>query len=132
MPSQSEPDRPAQARRDLDVEISFLEGVIRRDPNYVEALQILGDAYTQRGDYELGLKIDQRLAQLRPDDNLVLYNLACSLALTRQTDEAFHALERAVSLGYKDAAWLQKDADLKLLRADPRFEKLVQKLSPRK
>ena len=37
-----------QEQRDLDVEISFLEGIVRRDSDYVEALQILGDAYTRR------------------------------------------------------------------------------------
>ena len=29
-------------KRDLDVEISFLEGLTKRDPKYVEALQLLG------------------------------------------------------------------------------------------
>jgi len=29
--------------RELDVKITFMEGVVRRDPRYVEALQILGD-----------------------------------------------------------------------------------------
>jgi tetratricopeptide (TPR) repeat protein len=132
MPFPTEPDRAAQSRRDLDVEISFLEGVIRRDPNYVEALQILGDAYTKRGDYERGLEIDRRLAALCPNDSLVLYNLACSLALTHQKDEAFRALERAIALGYRDVRWLQRDDDLKPLRDDPRFEKLIQKLSAKK
>ena len=37
--------------RELDVKISFLEGLVRRDPQYVEALQMLGDHYTQRGKY---------------------------------------------------------------------------------
>ena len=36
-------------QRDLDTKIGFIEGLVRRDPNYVEALQILGDHYTQRG-----------------------------------------------------------------------------------
>jgi tetratricopeptide (TPR) repeat protein len=130
MSSPAEPHKNySQTCRDLDVEISFLEGLLQRDPNYIEALQILGDAYTKRGDYEKGLNIDQRLAALRPDDPLVLYNLACSLALTGQTDEAFRALERAITLGYNDAAWLKRDSDLKSLRNDPRFAALLQKLS---
>ena len=32
-----------QQARDLDIEIGFLEGVVQRDRNYVEALQLLGD-----------------------------------------------------------------------------------------
>ncbi|MBU6402407.1 MAG: hypothetical protein KGS61_18975, partial [Verrucomicrobia bacterium] len=47
-----------QEQRDLDLEIQFLEGVVRRDPQYVDALQILGDDYTRRGRFTDGLEID--------------------------------------------------------------------------
>ena len=57
-----------QEQRDLDIEIDFLEGVLKRDRRYVEALQLLGDDYTRRGRYEDGLKVDRRLARLCPDD----------------------------------------------------------------
>ena len=77
-----------QEQRNLDIEIGFIEGVIRRDPQYIEALQILGDDYTRRGKFSEGLQVDERLAQLRPDDSLVQYNLACSYALTEQFEAA--------------------------------------------
>jgi hypothetical protein len=35
--------------RDLDIEIEFMAGVVRRAPDYIEALQVLGDDYTRRG-----------------------------------------------------------------------------------
>jgi hypothetical protein len=55
--------KPAREElRDLDLEILFMEGVTRRDPFYIEALQILGDDYTRRGRFQDGLRIDQRLA----------------------------------------------------------------------
>ena len=57
-----------QEMRDLDLEISFLEGIVRRSPAYVEALQILGDDYTRRGRFSEGLRVDERLSRLRPDD----------------------------------------------------------------
>ena len=53
-------------QRDLDTKIEFLEGLLRRDPTYVDALQLLGDHYTQRGRYMDGLKVDERLARLEP------------------------------------------------------------------
>ena len=59
-----------------------MEGLVRRDPNYVDALQMLGDHYTQRGRYPEGLKVDERLARLEPRNALVFYNLACSYSLT--------------------------------------------------
>ena len=68
-------------KRNLDVEIGFIEGVVRKDPGFVEALQILGDDYTKRGRFDDGLKVDEQLAELRPQDATVLYNLACSYSL---------------------------------------------------
>jgi tetratricopeptide (TPR) repeat protein len=108
-------------RRNLDVEISFVEGVVRRDPQFVEALRILGDDYTRRGRFVDGLKVDEQLIQLRPDDALAHYNLGCSYALTDCFAQAAEALERAILLGYNDFKWLMRDPDLKTFRKHPLF-----------
>ena len=117
-----------QEQRDLDVEISFLEGIVRRDSDYVEALQILGDAYTRRGAFTNGLKVDEQLAQLRPDDALVHYNLACSYSLTDQIEQAGSALEKSLRLGYRDFKWIVADPDLRNLRAHTSYRKIRAKL----
>jgi tetratricopeptide (TPR) repeat protein len=117
------------AKENLEFEIRFLEGVARRDPDYVEALQILGDAYTKTGQWEKGLEIDMRLSQLCPKNPLVFYNLACSYSLMRRLDEGLDALQTAVKLGYDDARWLSRDPDLKNLRTDRRFESIRRDIS---
>ena len=109
-------------QKDLDVQISFLEGVVGRDPAYVDALQILGDEYTSRGRFVAGLKIDERLAELRPDEPIVHYNLACSYSLTGKLTRAAAALQKAIALGYRDFKWLARDPDLKRLRNHPSYE----------
>ena len=115
-------------QRDLDTKIEFIEGLVRRDPNYVDALQILGDHYTQRGRITEGLKVDERLARLEPGNPLVFYNLACSYSLAGEMDFAVRALEKAIELGYRDFEWLAKDPDLKPLRANPAFGDLKSKI----
>jgi tetratricopeptide (TPR) repeat protein len=115
-------------QRDLDTTIEFLAGIVRRDPNYVDALQLLGDNYTQRGLYQEGLKVDERLAQLEPDSSLVFYNLACSYSLTDQFDRAVAALDRALELGYRDFTWLARDPDLKKLRKQPAYQEIRTKV----
>ena len=117
-----------QEKRDLDIEIGFLEGLVRRDPGYVDALQILGDDYTKRGKFTLGLKIDQRLAVLRPNDSLIYYNLACSYSLTGQQEEAAEALIQSLEYGYCDFKWLVDDPDLVDLREHPSYAKVRQKV----
>jgi tetratricopeptide (TPR) repeat protein len=111
-------------KEDLQFEIAFFEGIAERDPRYIEALQILGDAYTKTGELVKGLRVDQRLAKLCPTNPLVFYNLACSYALLNKIDAAFGALKRAVELGYDDARWLNKDPDLENIRRDKRFQRL--------
>ena len=118
----------SQKQRDLDIEINFLEGIVKRDPQYVEALQVLGDDYTRRGKFVAGLKVDEQLAQLRPEDSLVHYNLACSYSLTDQFQQAVAALEKALGLGYRDFKWLSKDPDLDKLREHPLYEHIQAKV----
>ena len=112
------------SQRDLDIKIEFMEGLVRRDPDYADALQLLGDHYTQRGRYIEGLKVDERLARLEPDNAVVFYNLACSYSLTGQFDRAALALEKALDLGYRDFAWLSKDPDLKQFRQQPAYDQI--------
>ena|SRR5208282_3622447 len=115
-------------QRDLDTKIEFIEGLVRRDPSYVDALQILGDHYTQRGRISEGLKVDERLARLEPGNPLVFYNLACSYSLSGDFDQAAGALEKALQLGYRDFDWLARDPDLKPLRGHAAFDELKAKI----
>jgi tetratricopeptide (TPR) repeat protein len=114
--------------RELDVKISFMEGITRRDPGYVEALQILGDHYTQRGRFEYSLKVDKKLSKLEPDNPLVFYNLACSYSLNGKYDAAVSALDQALVKGYRDFKWLARDPDLRKLRKHPGYRDIEEKI----
>ncbi|HJN90280.1 MAG TPA: hypothetical protein QGG93_08095 [Verrucomicrobiota bacterium] len=115
-------------KRDLDVEISFLEGLTKRDPKYVEALQLLGDDYTKRDRFHDGLTVDEHLSRLLPEDSMVYYNLACSYSLTDRIDESITALNKAVRLGYNDPQWMDIDPDLSNVRTDPRYKRIRRQL----
>lgn len=120
--------RSRKESRDLDIKINFLEGIVGRDPAYVEALQILGDHYTQRGQFGDSLKVDKRLSRLEPRNPLVFYNLACSYSLNKEIDRAAAALEKALGLGYNDFKWLAKDPDLRPLRKHPVYQSIRDKI----
>ena len=115
-------------QRDLDAKIEFVEGLVRRDPDYADALQLLGEHYTQRGRYADGLKVDERLARLEPHSSLAFYNLACSYSLTDQFDRSVLALDKALQLGYHDFNWLARDPDLRKLRQQPVYRAIEAKI----
>jgi len=110
---------------DEQFELSFMESVLKHDPCNEDVLMLLGHAYTRRGEYEKGHNLDRRLVRLRPADPTAYYNLACSCSLLRKIDDAFTALKRATSLGYRDVNHMLKDPDLANLRGDWRFRRFV-------
>lgn len=109
----------------IDFEIEFFGAILARRPDYVDVLRVMGNILTLKGLCVEGLKIDQRLVQLRPDDPLAHYNLACSYALTKRTDQAIRTLRRAIELGYRDFRFIHEDHDLDGIRQDPRFRQLL-------
>lgn len=122
---------PAVERRGLEFLADFYAADLARKPDGVEVLGELGHVLTRLGRYEEGLAVDRELARREPEDPNVLYNLACSLALTGATDESIRTLERAILHGYDDPDHLAADEDLLALRADPRFVAMLSSLRAR-
>lgn len=93
---------------------------------------------------DLGLLGLARLKLDRPEDAVaplersvalggepaIRYNLACALARTGRSAEAFTALAGAIEAGFADRKSLESDPDLEPLRADPRFRALVDRVEP--
>ena len=86
-----------------------------------------GDAALDLDNLHVLQLLDLQLVRLRPDRPVPWYNLACSYALLGMADRAFEALERALRLGYGHIHHLRRDPDLKSLRRDPRFTRLLRR-----
>jgi tetratricopeptide (TPR) repeat protein len=115
----------------IDFEIDFFGGILERHPDYVDVLRVHGNNLTLKGRYAQGLQIDKRLVELRPNDPLAHYNLACSFALLKKPDSALKTLRRAVELGYRDFRYMREDHDLDSIRNDPRFRQLLREYESR-
>ena len=112
-------------KEDTAFDISFYESILRRDPSYVEVVELLAGLYTKAGRIADGLKMDRKLVRLQPDNATARYNLACSLALSRRAAEAITTLAQAIALGYNDAEWMAGDPDLALLKKRADFQTLL-------
>ncbi len=122
-PASNQPSRlePSQ----FDFELAFFTGILKKNPDYVDVLRVVGSLLTLKGLASEGLKVDRRLTKLRPTDALAHYNLACSYARLNRANQSVKALRRAVELGYRDFRYIAEDADLDPIREDPRFQDLL-------
>jgi tetratricopeptide (TPR) repeat protein len=113
-------------------ETAFFEKVLEHSPDFIEALKALGDLYTKEGFIQKGLAVDQKLARLRPDDAVVLYNLACSYSLLNDITRAREAMKGSIEAGYDDLAHLEGDPDLLNLLADDEFSSFYKEVRGRR
>jgi eukaryotic-like serine/threonine-protein kinase len=106
----------------------------------METLAILSTALAKSGRYEEVHKLYlDAIATVNNDKSSahggdvfgLWYDLACHAAQVGHTNEAFDYLHRAIEAGYKNAQHIRTDDDLKSLRNDPRFDKLVADLKNR-
>ena len=126
-----QPSTRVPDQHQLDFELDFFEGVLSRCPDYVDVLRIMGNLLTLKGRFADGLQIDKRLVQVRPNDALAHYNLACSYALLKRPEQSLKTLRRAVELGYRDFRYMREDHDLDSIRHDPRFRQLLREYENR-
>src|SRR3569623_3193346 len=120
-----------EQRSQLDFDIAFNASGLERQPDYLDALRCQGESLTRKGLHERALSVDRRLAQLLPGDNVVQYNLACSLTMMGLLDEALAALRTALESGFDDLDYLRADSDLDGLRNEPGYEALLQEFEPK-
>ncbi|MDD5584980.1 MAG: hypothetical protein PHV55_07995 [Candidatus Omnitrophica bacterium] len=111
-----------------DLEIRFYENLIKERPNFIQALVSLGNAYTSKGFYQEGLEVDKKLAKMKPEDPIIHYNLACSLSLLGEIEEAYKELKKAVLLGYDEFSYILEDPDLENVRQHPSFKDFFAKI----
>jgi tetratricopeptide (TPR) repeat protein len=137
MPSPHRRPEPSAAlarlaeRPQLDFELEFFAALLSRVPDFADVLSVQASNLSAKGLLREGLKVDQKLVQLRPADPTAHYNLACRYALLKQPDLALTTLRRAVELGYRDFRFMTHDRDLDSVRKDPRFKQLIREYGSR-
>jgi tetratricopeptide (TPR) repeat protein len=131
----SDPQQAALARlcgqTQLEFDIEFFDGVLRRQPHYLDVLRCQGQLLSRKGLHARALEIDRRLVELVPDDAVAHYNLGCSLALMGNVQEAVESLRQALRQGYTDIDYLEADRDLESVRRLPEYAQLLREFGIR-
>lgn len=112
----------------LDFEFNFYVSLYKKLPNDKRLISLLAELYTRHGEIEKGLELDRKLVEIDESSATAHYNLACSLSLVENFEEAICALRKSISLGYCDFNWMLEDQDLQALRTTEYFTQLKRDL----
>jgi len=104
--------------------IAIFETYLKKVPEDARARVLLAGAFAHQGRYEDAKREADMAIALRPDDTMILYNVACVFCLMNNSKDALVALAKAKETGYRDPAWVRHDPDLAILHGDPEFERL--------
>ena len=104
--------------------IEVYEKHLRKVPEDARARVLLGSSYAAVGRSEDATREGNLAMALRPDDAIIMYNVACLFSNLKKKPEALLALRKAFKAGFTDPQWTRQDPDLAFLRDEPEFEEL--------
>lgn len=108
----------------LQREIEVYEAHLRKVPEDARARVLLGSNYAALNRPEDATREGNLAMTLRPDDAIIMYNVACLFSNLKKKPEAMLALRKAFDGGFTDPQWARQDPDLMLLHDDPEFNRL--------
>jgi TolB-like protein/tetratricopeptide (TPR) repeat protein len=105
-----------------------LERQLAIDPRDGRALQLGTVQAARLGLRDNARELAKRALQARPDAFSTFYNVACAYSVLGDVDDAIAMLDQAVQHGRGNLEWIERDPDFDPLRADPRFNAIVNRL----
>ena len=105
-------------------EIQMFEAQLKKVPEDARARVLLAVDYASIGRPEEA-RAELALAMtLRPDDALIMYNVACVYCTLKEKPQALAAIKKAYDAGFRDPNWARLDSDLALLHDEPEFDRM--------
>jgi hypothetical protein len=114
-----------QSRGDAELSRKLAERILKLYPNRQEALHWAAHVALLDRDMRKADALLRGASALGPSDPDVLYDLACTAALSGDRDRAIASLRSAIDAGFRDWEWIERDVDLASLRADARYSELM-------
>lgn len=124
--------RGGEARAACERALQLSKQHLELYPDDARTFVLGAGALGRLGDIDQAKKWAARAMSLAIDDDAILYNAGCALALVGETEPALDALERALAAGLAGGDWVRHDPDWELLRDEPRFQALIQRLTARR
>jgi adenylate cyclase len=118
--------RMEEADKYAEMGVRRAEESVRQHPEWSRPAQLVAAVLASIGRGEEAREWMERALAIDPDDNLALYNAACTFAQLGEKERAIELLQRwAPNAGLEKRLWLRNDTDFEPLRDDPRFKQVL-------
>jgi adenylate cyclase len=124
--------RHEEARKVYQRSLEFTTRYLDLHPDDARSYVLGAGAFARLGETEKAKEWAERAMSLARDDDAILYNAGCALAVVGEEERALDALESAIGAGLAGGDWVPQDPDWERLREHPRFQTVVQRLAHRK
>jgi TolB-like protein/Flp pilus assembly protein TadD len=108
--------------------VQIAEDHLRLYPDDVRALYMAANGLAALGDRARARELAGRALEMRPEDPMVLYNVACVFSMLGIIEQAIDLLAKANAKGLRQRGWYENDSNLDPLREQPRFQMLLREL----
>ncbi len=110
-------------------EVAIFEEHLKKVPEDARVRVLLAGDYAMQGRMDDAKREADMAMALRPDDTMILYNIACAFCAMNNPVDAMAALKKSWEGGNINATWVRQDPDLAILHGDPEFERLYPPIS---
>jgi adenylate cyclase len=119
--------RPEEALKYAQLGLKRAEDALRLQPEGSKPAQLGATALAFLGEHDRAKEWLARALAIDPDDNIALYNAACTYSMLGEVDRAIDLLE-ICSKQFSDdfKLWFKNDSDLDPIRGHPRYQKLLE------
>jgi adenylate cyclase len=121
--------RHDEARKAYQQALEVTTRYLELHPDDARSYVLGAGALARLGESERAREWAERAMSLASDDDAILYNAGCALAVVGEEQQALDALERAISAGLAGGDWVSHDPDWQRFRGDPRFQSLIERLT---
>jgi tetratricopeptide (TPR) repeat protein len=102
------------------------ERALERSPHLASALNNLGVIYIKEKNYDMARRTLEKAIRMDPGYVDPYYNLACLHALQNDVGRSLAYLKKAISVNKAVRQWAKSDEDLRNLRGQSEYEKIIQ------